>query len=127
MPKRVSPTEAKALVDQGWAYVDVRTEEEFAAGHPEGAYNVPIGDRFLAAMERLFAGDRGAQVVIGCQAGGRSMRAASVLEQCGWTSIVDQRAGFGGSGGEPGWAAAGLPTSRTPHPGRSWREIAAKR
>lgn len=124
MPKRVGPAEAKALIDEGWAYVDVRTPEEFAGGHPEGAYNVPIGDAFLAAMDRLFAGDRGARVVIGCQAGGRSLRAASALEQAGWTSVVDQRAGWGGAGGEPGWAASGLPASREPRPGRSWREIA---
>jgi len=125
MPKRVSPTEAKTLLDQGWAYVDVRTEEEFAGGHPEGAYNVPIGDSLVAAMERLF-GDKSTKVVVGCQAGGRSLRAATALEQSGWTNIVDQRAGFGGNATEAGWAAAGLPTSRTPQPGRSWKEIASK-
>ena len=29
--KRVDPKEANALLDQGWTYVDVRTEAEFAA------------------------------------------------------------------------------------------------
>lgn len=126
MPKRVSPAEAKALLDQGWAYVDVRTEDEFAAGHPEGAYNVPLGDTLPAAMERLF-GDKAAKLVVGCLSGGRSLRAATALEQAGWTNVVDQRAGFGGNAAEPGWSGAGLPVSRKALPGRTWKEIAAKR
>jgi rhodanese-related sulfurtransferase len=124
MPKRVSPQEAKERLDQGWVYVDVRTPEEFAAGHPEGAYNVPIGPEMLPAIEALFP-ERDAKLVVGCQAGGRSLRAATALEQAGYTNIIDQRAGWGGSGTEPGWSAAGLPRSTTAQPGRSWREIAA--
>ena len=126
MPKRMSPGEAKELIDQGWAYVDVRSEEEFAGGHPEGAYNVPLGDTMPAALERLF-GDKSAKIVVGCQAGGRSLRAATMLEQAGWTNVVDQRAGFGGNGTEKGWREAGLPVSTKPAPGRSWKEIGAKR
>ncbi len=40
--KRVSPQEALELTRDGWTYVDVRTEQEFADGHPAGSYNVPI-------------------------------------------------------------------------------------
>ncbi len=127
MPTRVSPQEAKSLLDQGYAYVDVRTPEEFAGGHPEGAYNVPVGDSFLASMDRLFGGDKTTRVVVGCQAGGRSLRAATALEQAGWTDVIDQRAGWGGGGGEAGWSAAGLPSSTTAQPGRTWNEIASQR
>ena len=35
--KRVSPAEAKTLMDEGYVYLDVRSEPEFAAGHPAGA------------------------------------------------------------------------------------------
>ena len=45
MVARISPEEAHAKVtNEGYAYVDVRTEAEFAAGHPAGAYNVPIAE-----------------------------------------------------------------------------------
>lgn len=47
--------------------IDVRTPEEFDAGHIEGSYNVPIlfhgrvgalwNEEFLAVMERHFAKD----------------------------------------------------------------------
>ena len=41
--KRISPEEARALVeDQGYSYLDVRSVPEFEAGHPVGAYNIPL-------------------------------------------------------------------------------------
>lgn len=126
MSKRVSPEDAKRLLDEGWVYVDVRTPEEFAAGHPAGAYNVPLGPELVPAIEALFP-SRETEIVVGCQAGGRSLRALGLLEQAGYTRVVDQRAGWGGNGAEPGWSAAGLPTETAAQPGRSWREIAAKR
>src|SRR5262245_23827295 len=134
---RVSPAEAKKLIDeQGYRYIDVRTEPEFAAGHPQGAQNVPImhaGPRgmvpnpeFLEVCQALYPRD--AKVVVGCRSGQRSLRAAEVLVGAGYTNIVDQRAGYDGArdafGGvvEPGWAAAGLPTE-TSTVGGSYAEL----
>ncbi len=121
---RLSPGDAKQLVDeQGYVYVDVRSEPEYAAGHPVGAINVPLlhaapggmtpNADFVAVVSALFAKD--ARLVLGCKAGGRSLRAAEQLVAVGFTGIVDQRAGFDGVrdafGGvvEPGWVEAGLP------------------
>ena len=64
--KRVSPEEAKKLIDdEGYVYVDVRSLPEFEAGHPTGAYNVPLMHQgpagmtpnpdFMAVMEKLSA------------------------------------------------------------------------
>jgi rhodanese-related sulfurtransferase len=111
---RISPTEAHAKVkDEGFTYVDVRTPEEFASGRPAGAINVPLDERFVSAMEAKFAKD--ARIIVGCKAGGRSLRAAQSLIGAGFTNILDQRAGFDGARGpfgevtEPGWSRAGLP------------------
>lgn len=116
--RRVSPHEALSLVEQGWAFVDVRSEQEFAAGRPTGSVNVPIAflraggmvpnPDFVATMEQMFAKD--ARIVVTCKSGGRSLRAAELLTASGFSSVVDQRAGFDG-GGEPGWRALGLPVS----------------
>lgn len=119
MVKRVSPQEAKELIDQqGYVYVDVRSIPEFDAGHPAGSYNVPLNHMgamgmtpnpdFMAVMEKAFPKD--AKLVLGCKGGGRSLRAAGLLEQAGFTAVVDQRAGFDGHA-EPGWQPAGLPVS----------------
>ncbi|HVJ90654.1 MAG TPA: rhodanese-like domain-containing protein [Labilithrix sp.] len=111
---RISPAEAHAkMTNEGYTYVDVRTPEEFAEGRPAGSINVPLGDDFVRAMESRFAKD--ARIIVGCKAGGRSMRAATALLAAGFTNILDQRAGFDAARGpfgevsEPGWSRAGLP------------------
>jgi rhodanese-related sulfurtransferase len=121
--KRVSPAEALSLMGEGYTYVDVRTEAEYAAGHPKGAVNVPVmnagpggmkpNPEFLGVMESVFAKD--AKIVVGCKAGGRSLRAAEMLTGAGYTDVIDQRAGWDGPRDnfgaliEPGWSPAGLP------------------
>jgi len=124
--RRVSPAEAHDLVQGGHVYVDVRSEPEFADGHPEGAINVPWmrmgpsgmipNEGFLATMRARFAKD--APIVVGCKAGGRSLRAAQALVDDGYTAVVDQRAGWDGARDafgqitEPGWSRVGLPTTK---------------
>lgn len=134
--RRVSPREARRLVEEaGYAYVDVRTELELRAGHPAGAYHVPFevqgpdgrlvpNPAFVAVMAARFPRD--ARLVLGCRAGGRSLRAVRRLAAAGFTDLVDQRAGFEGTrdpfGGrdEAGWAAEGLPVAQEPLPGRGY-------
>jgi rhodanese-related sulfurtransferase len=133
--RRVSPEDAKALIDQeGYVYVDVRSIPEFEAGHPEGAYNVPIAHLgpggmapnpdFVDVMERNFAKD--ARIVLGCRSGGRSLQAASILQSAGFTNVVDQRAGFEGAGRESGWRPKGLPTSMAPASGCDYHALRDK-
>jgi rhodanese-related sulfurtransferase len=138
--KRVTPEEARDLMEkEGYAYLDVRSVGEFAAGHPEGAYNVPLLDMgptgmtpnpdFLAVVEKSFA--RETRLVVGCKAGGRSARAAALLEQAGFQNVVDQRCGFDGAplptgGIDPGWRPKGLPTSTAGHPDRTYAALASR-
>jgi rhodanese-related sulfurtransferase len=135
--KRVSPQEAQALLAQGYVYVDVRSEQEFEEGHPEGAYNVPIAHmggggmtpnpKFSEVMNAHFAKD--AKIVVGCKAGGRSLRAANVLLGEGFANVVDQRAGWDGARDafgkvtEAGWGPAGLPSEKGAPAGRAYGEI----
>ena len=139
--KKVSPVEARALVDgEGYVYVDVRSVPEFEGGRPEGAYNVPVANAspggmvpnadFVSVMESRFAKD--AKLVIGCLAGGRSARACAALEAAGFTQLVDQRAGWGGAKDafgrvtEAGWSAAGLPSAHGPDAERGYAALAKK-
>ena len=123
--RKVSPSEALALMHEGFTYVDVRTESEFADGHPAGAINVPWlkdgpidpepNEAFLETMTASF--DRSARLVVGCKAGARSAKACDALEAAGFTGVVEQRAGFDGTRGtfgeivEPGWKRCGLPVA----------------
>lgn len=138
---RISPAEAHArMTDEDFTYVDVRTEEEFAAGHPGGAFNVPFmlaapsglaaNPDFVAVMERAFAKD--APLIVGCKVGGRSARAASALAQAGFTRVLEQRAGWDGARGsfgevtEPGWSRTGLPTGTGTPADRSYEALRAR-
>jgi rhodanese-related sulfurtransferase len=107
----------------GYVYVDVRSEPEYAAGHPTGSLNVPVmhagpggmapNPDFLAVMQANFAKD--AKLILGCRSGQRSMRAAEMLIGAGFTDVIDQKAGFEGARSpfgeviEQGWNQAGLP------------------
>jgi rhodanese-related sulfurtransferase len=120
--KSVTPEEAHQLVQQGALYVDVRSEQEFEQGHPPGALNVPIAHfgpagmtpnaDFLTVMRAAF--NQNEKLVVGCKAGGRSRRAAEMLEQAGFSDISDMAAGWDGSRDAfgrplPGWSKRGLP------------------
>jgi rhodanese-related sulfurtransferase len=100
-------------------YLDVRTPQEFDAGHPAGARNVPVlvfdaatrrprpNPEFLAVVERHFPS--GTTLLVGCQSGMRSQRACELLADAGYTDLANVRGGFGGSEDAPGWQESGLP------------------
>jgi rhodanese-related sulfurtransferase len=137
---RISPKEANDKLAAGYTYVDVRTVEEFEAGHPAGAVNVPImlssshgmvpNPDFTRVMSAAFARD--AKIVCGCKSGGRSLRAANILGSEGFANVLDQRAGWDGARNafgqvaEPGWSRAGLPAEQGNPSGRSWEDIKKK-
>jgi rhodanese-related sulfurtransferase len=134
--KRVSPEEARDLIDkEGYTYLDVRSVPEFEAGHPKGAFNIPLmhaapagmspNPDFMAVVQKAFPAD--AKLVLGCKGGVRSLRAAEMLQAAGFTSIVDQRAGFEGSAAEPGWRPRGLPTAANAEPGRAYESLQSKK
>lgn len=119
MLKQVSVSEAHKQQQEGATYIDVRSTVEFNSGHPAGAINVPLFEPdedtgqmtpnadFVRVMQATFPPDT--RVLVGCQAGGRSMRAAQVLEAFGFTDVANVRGGFGGGMGDPGWVTSGLP------------------
>ncbi|MBI5504037.1 MAG: rhodanese-like domain-containing protein [Deltaproteobacteria bacterium] len=136
--RRVEPDEAARLIEEGWAYLDVRSGVEFDQGHPEGAYNIPLLDMapgqglrpnpdFLDVCKASFPAD--ARLVVGCKSGGRSAKAAQALEAAGFSSLVDMRGGFGGevdAGGRVtcgGWQARGLAVATVAKPGRAYRDL----
>lgn len=125
--RRVSAKEAHELLADGYLFLDVRTIEEYAAGHPVGAYNIPVMHRgqprlvnnpdFLSVVQKHFEKDT--KLVVACKAGGRSLKAAAMLVAAGFSQVVDMRPGWGGKRDpfgalvEEGWQAADLPNERT--------------
>jgi rhodanese-related sulfurtransferase len=113
----------------GAAWVDVRTVQEFEAGHPEGAVNVPWAvidpgsgqmahnADFLPTMQKHFAAEQ--RLYLSCQAGMRSMNACKELDTAGYSNLVNVDGGFGGRRDPmgalvtPGWQECGLPVANS--------------
>jgi rhodanese-related sulfurtransferase len=134
---QLTPTEAHDILrrEPGAVYLDVRTEEEFEAGHPAGARNVPVvffdqatrqpkpNPDFLASVERHLP--RATKLLVGCQSGMRSQRACELLAEAGYADLTNVRGGFGGARDQsgriavPGWRDAGLPVETGRAPGAS--------
>lgn len=83
----ISGAEARRLVqERGWRLVDVRTADEFAAGHVAGALNIPV-DELEARLSEL--GAKETPLVLYCRSGRRSARAAGLLKERGFTHVAD--------------------------------------
>jgi rhodanese-related sulfurtransferase len=127
--KEITPQQVHDALtaDSSVVYIDVRTEGEFAKGHPEGAVNIPVAfpdpargmvvnPEFVKVVEANFSHDK--KIIVGCQAGPRSNAAAGLLQQGGFQDVSNMLGGFGGMRDPtgrviaPGWAAAGLPVSQ---------------
>lgn len=99
-----SPEEAHALVDAEEVVVlDVRTPEEYAAGHIDGAVLVDFqADDFA---DRIDALDRDTTYVLYCRSGNRSAQARALMADLGFRDVTDVAGGF------QAWQAAGLPAT----------------
>lgn len=113
--EEMGPEEAARLLEkpdrEGWHFVDVREESEFAAGHIPGAALVPRG--FLEVKADLvhpkrdpWLADRGRKLVLYCGSGNRGALAARTLQQMGFTDVVSLREGWSG------WTKRGYPVER---------------
>ena len=87
-------------VDPGWLskpveglrVVDVRSAEEFAGelGHVDGAELVPLAE----LPERAAAWSRDDRFVLVCRSGGRSGKAAHIMENLGFSHVVSLKGGM---------------------------------
>lgn len=80
----------------GAPVVDVRSPEEYAAGHVPGAVNIPLEQ--VESRRADFASDTPMHVI--CQSGGRSMKASEMLAAAGVQTLSV-------AGGTKGWIDAG--------------------
>ena len=102
----ISAQDAAAIADDPPAelvVLDVRTPEEFAEGHLEGAVLVDFYDADFA--EQLTALDPEVPYLVYCRSGNRSGQTLSIMQDLGFESAVDV------DGGIVAWAGSGLPVA----------------
>jgi rhodanese-related sulfurtransferase len=141
--KEITPNQAHDLLaaNSDAVYIDVRSEGEFAKGHPQGAVNIPVAfpdpargmmvnSDFVKVVEANFPRDK--MIIVGCQAGPRSTAAANMLQQAGFQDVSNLLGGFGGMRdptgkiSATGWASSGLPVSNDNGEGVSYQSLSAK-
>ena len=77
----ISPRDARARIRQGGVGVlDVRTCQEFADGHLNGAMHIP----YVQLPARVNELDRAIPLIVYCHRGNRSARACAYLRRCGF-------------------------------------------
>jgi rhodanese-related sulfurtransferase len=84
--------------------IDVCEPEEFARGHIIGAKNLPLAQ--VNDKLPLLVKNKSTPVVMVCQVGARSSRAAAVARKLGYDNAQSM------SGGLRAWVAASMPTEK---------------
>jgi rhodanese-related sulfurtransferase len=97
-PVALSAPDADRLRGEGHRVLDVREDDEFAAGHIAGAVHIPLMQLPARAREL----DPAADWLAVCRVGARSLQATAFLSRMGLRVANVE-------GGMEAWARAGLP------------------
>jgi rhodanese-related sulfurtransferase len=100
--KKVDPVKFSEVISQPDVIIlDVRTPDEFNAGHIANAININLeGSDFSSEVSKL---DKNATVAVYCRSGNRSGVATDQMAELGFTDMYDMQ------GGIVDWEAAGGP------------------
>ena len=101
---QIAPDAAFDFIEQVEPFVlDVRRQDEFDAGHVEGAVLIPVAelDGRIAELPQ----DLNAPMLVYCAVGIRGNFGLTYLKFLGYTNVRNIRGGFGA------WTAAGLPVA----------------
>jgi rhodanese-related sulfurtransferase len=101
----ISTAQATQLINREDAIVvDVRDPAEYGAGHALGAKNLPLARIESGAGD--VAKKKDSTLILYCDSGDRSGKAATALRKQGYTKVFNLSGGFGA------WKQAGLPVER---------------
>jgi phage shock protein E len=105
--RTVDAADFAAVVEDGPAdlvILDVRTPEEFAAGHIAGAVNIDFrGTSFRSDLDGL---DKDVPYGVYCRTGNRSGQTMQLMQELGFSDVTEL------SGGIVSWHDAGYPLER---------------
>ena len=98
-----APEFDKAIKADSMQLLDVRTPQEYAEGHIDGALNIDVqSDDFQKMAEKVLSKD--STILVYCRSGRRSMDAAKILTKLGY-KVVNLK------GGIIEWKEDGLPVT----------------
>jgi phage shock protein E len=83
---KVGFTTVQADISSGAVLYDVRTESEYDAGHFANAKNRSLQDMQAG---KLPSSSKDTKTYVYCQSGNRSAQAAKLLQEAGYTDVID--------------------------------------
>lgn len=75
----------KAKIEEGAFLVDVRTPGEYSSGHVKGSVNIPLD----SVTQQIAQFKDKKNIIVFCRSGNRSGQAKMILEQNGFTNVVN--------------------------------------
>ena len=69
--------------------IDVRTSEEFASGHRDGAINIPVEHISNGRLGILADASQDSAIEVYCQSGGRAQYAKLILNSLGYVNVAN--------------------------------------
>lgn len=100
----VHPSEAhRKKLSESWKHLDVRTKEEYLAGHAKDSFCVPVmikgqdgklveNPSFLQDVCKYFKKDD--KILVSCLKGPRAMKAIEKLREAGFSQLVNVEGGY---------------------------------
>jgi rhodanese-related sulfurtransferase len=100
-PAELPTASVSDLPAEGLTLLDVREDNEWAAGHAPNAVHIPMGE-LPARTDELAELPDDQPIYVVCRTGGRSARAAAWLNASGWDAVNV-------AGGMKSWTTEGRP------------------
>jgi rhodanese-related sulfurtransferase len=88
----LAPADAVRLINDGATVLDVRPAAQYADGHIVGARSVPLGE--LGGKLDGLAKKKDRPVLVYCELGGQSAKAAATLRQAGFSQVLNLKGGL---------------------------------
>ena len=104
--KEITVPDTRARLDQNPSakLIDVREDNEWAAGHASGA--IHIGKGVIERDIEVTVPDKSTEMILYCGGGYRSALAADVVQNMGYTNVSSM------AGGWKAWNESGAPTEK---------------
>lgn len=104
--KNEDAAKVEELIKSGkYIVIDVRTKEEYDAGHIEGAFNFDYYDENFKDKIKSQFKDKNKPYIVYCRSGMRSLYSAQILDSLGYTDVTNMKGGF------LSWQSSGKPVA----------------
>lgn len=90
--RKISEVEYSNIDLKQYTIIDVRSRREFSEGHINGAINIPLPE--LNKNINRYVASKNKNILVYCQKGSRSKKAAQILDDMGYANVFNLKGGI---------------------------------